>query len=53
LDLDRSTGGGIAFDDKVLCENAAAGVCDGRVRPTVEVAILGLHLGAASAQLRA
>jgi hypothetical protein len=53
LDLDRSTGGGIAFDDKVPRENAAAGVCAGRIRPTVEVAIWGLHLGAASDQLRA
>jgi len=53
LDLDRSAGGGIAFNDKVLREDAAASVCAGRVRPTVEIASWGLHLGAASAQLRA
>lgn len=53
MDLDRSTRRGIAFDDKVLCENAAPGVCDGWVRSTVEVAIWGLHPGAASAQPRA
>ena len=53
MDLDRSTGGGIAFDDKVLREDAAASVRTCRVWPTVEVAIWGLHLGAASAQLRA
>lgn len=53
MDLDRSTGGGIAFDDKVLREDAAASVRTCRVWPTVEVAIWGLHLGAASVQLRA
>jgi hypothetical protein len=51
--VDWSAGGGIALDDKVLGENTAACVCADRVRPTVEVAMWGLHLGAASAQLRA
>jgi hypothetical protein len=53
MDIDWSARGNIAFNDKVLSENAAACVSAGRVRPTVEVAMWGLHLGAASAQLRA
>jgi hypothetical protein len=53
LDFDRSTGGGIAFDDKVLREDAAVSVRTCLVRPAAKIAMWGLHLGAASAQHRA
>ena len=51
--VDWTAGNDIPLDDKVLGENTPARVCAGRVRPTVEVAMWYLHLGAASAQLRA
>ena len=53
LHFHRPAGVNISLDDTALGENAAACVCVGGVRTTVEVAVGGLHVGAASAQLRA